>query len=243
MEELISRLDQALNEQNKLICVFDIDSTIFNVSPRNQEIFDLFCSTNLNAREVLHKVSSGYRLKQRDWGLRPYLSHASLSDKLRADAREFWKRHFFAGTFLGSDQPYSKVVDWIQALHSKKARIMYLTGRDNKRMRKGTLLQLKTWRLPLDRDEDLITKPLKGLVDGEYKHNELKLILEENPEHHVLFFDNEPSVLDHCQFENERDRYQAFFINSTHSERSEPKKHWPVINVEDYPTLLEKLTV
>ncbi|MGH1468931.1 MAG: HAD family hydrolase [Bdellovibrionales bacterium] len=240
MESLISRLDQALNGQKKPILVFDIDSTIFNVSPRNQAIFDLFCSINATKNPFLLNLSSNYRLTYTDWGLDPYTSLINTNDELKKGAVSFWKKHFFAGTFLPLDQPYDKVIELIKLMHSKGAVVLYLTGRDDHRMREGTLAQLKHWSLPLEKDSDLITKPHKGMKDGEYKSGALLEIFKSYPQHHVFFFDNEPSVLKHCIFP-ELDLYTPIFINSTHSSRSTPQPHWPSLDVLNYDKVFSSL--
>ncbi len=240
MESLISRLDQALNGQKKPVLVFDIDSTIFNVSPRNQDIFDLFCSINSSKYPILPKLSSNYRLTYEDWGLEPYIQSADTNESLKKDAVSFWKTHFFAGTFLFSDEPYVKAIELIKLLHKKGAVVLYLTGRDNQRMRAGTLAQLKHWLLPLEKDDDLITKPHKGMKDGEYKSEALLKIFESYKNHPVFFFDNEPSVLEHCIFPG-FDSYTPVFIKSTHSNRSTPQPEWPSLDVHDYKKIFSSI--
>lgn len=240
MESLISRLDQALNGQKKPILVFDIDSTIFNVSPRNQAIFDLFCSINATKYPNLPKLSSNYRLTYTDWGLAPYTKLMTPDEELKKEACLFWKKHFFAGTFLSSDQPYTQAIELVQFLHSKNAKILYLTGRDNHRMRQGTLAQLKHWDLPLEKDRDLITKPHKGMNDGEYKSGALVDIFKTYSGHPVFFFDNEPSVLEHCIFPD-LTFYTPVFIHSTHSNRSTPQANWPSLDILSYGKIFSSL--
>ena len=215
MDRLISRLDKALNQQKSVTAVFDIDSTIFDVTPRNQEILNLFLHGN-KGLEIKHK------LKPLEWGIDRFLNK-SLPDEFKKNAKEFWKKHFFAGTFLISDRPYPSAIDFVQSLKNFGAEILYLTGRDTERMRLGSLKQLKYWNLPLIKDEHLFTKPNKGMPDGPYKSFFLDKIIKERPNNEVLFFDNEPVVLNHCLFKAIKN-YEAFFIQSAHSNRMEPKK-------------------
>lgn len=240
MDSLISRLDQALNGQNKAVFVFDIDSTIFNVSPRNQAIFDLFCSIYAPSHPSLHKLSSLVRLSYKDWGLDPYTDLLKNESELKKIASEFWKRHFFAGTFLYSDKPYNEAMSLLQFLSSKGCIIYYLTGRDDHRMRAGSLLQLKHWSLPLKEDLHLITKPHKKMLDGDYKKNELTSLIKKHKGQALFFLDNEPSVLEHCIFPEE-EFYTPIFIESTHSSRSQPQKNWPSLSALEYGPLLTKL--
>lgn len=240
MESLTSRLDQALNGQKKPVLVFDIDSTIFNVSPRNQAIFDLFCSVYSPKHPILHKLTSSTRLSHEDWGLKPYIDHIEKDKTLKKLALSFWKKHFFAGAFLKSDKPYNAAIELIQFLKQSGAVILYLTGRDDHRMREGTLLQLKHWKLPLDKDSNLITKPHKGMDDGDYKSDALMDCFKNYKNHPVFFFDNEPSVLEHCIFP-ENTTYTPVFIKSTHSNRSQPDQNWLSLNALSYKSFLNSL--
>jgi len=241
MDNLISSFDQALNEQKKPLFVFDIDSTIFNVSPRNQAIFDLFMALNIKKHEELPKFASKIRLTAYDWGLDPYIEQLGGKDsKLQKQVASFWRTHFFAGTFLHSDTPYPYAVEWIKKLAAKGAHIKYLTGRDDHRMRAGTLAQLNHWGLPLVQDSDLITKPNKGMKDGPYKREALEKLLNDYSGSKIFFLDNEPAVIDHCLFP-ENQNYKVVFIESTHSSRSTPQEEWAKVHAFDYEKIFHNI--
>jgi len=232
MQRLTSRLDKALNQQKSITAVFDIDSTIFDVTPRNQEILNLFLKRNKSSN-IKHE------LRQKEWGIETFLK-IQASEEYKNEAKSFWRRQFFSGTFLNSDKPYNCAIELIQTLNKLGAEILYLTGRDTARMRSGSLRQLKHWKLPLIKDEDLFTKPHKGMPDGPYKALFIEEILKDRQQKEIYFFDNEPVVLDHCIFP-EKKNYQAVFVDSTHSNRMQPKKDWITLKVEDYPYLCKKL--
>ena len=232
MERLISRLDKALNQQKSITVIFDIDSTIFDVTPRNQEILNLFLHNKKD-------LDAGHKLKPLEWGIERFLNK-DWPEEFKKEAKNFWKRHFFSGTFLNSDRPYPGAIEFVKAFKKIDAEVLYLTGRDTARMREGSLKQLKYWDLPLEQDHLLFTKPNKGMPDGPYKAFFIDNILNERPNNEVLFFDNEPVVLDHCMFE-EKENYEAFFIDSTHSNRMSPKKIWPTISAKDYPNLANSI--
>lgn len=241
MDNLTSSFDQALNEQKKPLFVFDLDSTVFNVSPRNQAIFDLFRTLNMKNHEELLKFNSKHKLTAHDWGLEPYTDHLGGEEALlRKEALRFWRKHFFSGTFLHADKPYPFALEWIKKLAQKGAHIKYLTGRDNHRMRVGSLAQLKHWSLPLAQDSDLITKPQKGMKDGPYKRNALQKLIEDFQGSKIFFLDNEPAVLDHCVFQEEKN-YKLIFIESTHSSRSKPQPDWAKISAFEYEHYFQKL--
>ncbi len=231
MDRLISRLDKALNQQKSITLIFDIDSTIFDVTPRNQDILNLFLHTK-------EDISNNYTLNPFDWGIERFLKDNN-SEKIKKNAKQFWSKHFFSGTFLNSDVPYPMAIESIRNFSQLGFEILYLTGRDSFRMREGTLKQLKHWKLPLIANNDLITKPNKNLKDGPYKAESIKNIIKNrHKKTEFLFFDNEPVVIDHCQF-LDLENYEAFYIESTHSNRMSPNSSWSKIPVESYPQIFQ----
>ncbi len=242
MDVLISRLDNTLKDsKNTPIAVFDIDSTIFNVSPRNQVILEAILKEDWLKKELKRESFDELKSKvltDKDWGLEPLYQILSeeLSSESIKQAKRFWAARFFTNEYLKHDIPYDFCIPFIQKLETKGFKIMYLTGRDNERMRAGTLNQLKKWELPLKEDSDLITKPNKGLIDGPYKQEALSKLM--SPHHHLWFFDNEPHVLKYCEFKDQPN-YQLVYIDSVHSKRAEPKETWLSLSPLDYKSLLE----
>lgn len=243
MDALISRLYSSLKKsKSKPLAVFDIDSTIFNVSPRNQVIYEAVLKEawlkNKLKKESFDQLKSK-TLSFSDWGLEPLYKVLinELSEVELKTARKFWVERFFTGEYLKYDEPYQYCIPFIQKLEEAGFYIMYLTGRDDHRMREGTLNQLKKWELPLKKDTDLITKPTKGLVDGPYKREALLNLL--STENHTWFFDNEPNVLNYCDFKDEN--YHLVFIDSVHSSRAEVNPSWESIKPSDYKALTQSL--
>lgn len=234
METVISRLNNAHTQQKNIVAIFDIDSTLFNVTPRNQDILNLY----LKAYNLGHL---SHNLKDHDWGVETFIKKIhSKVDVLQA--KKFWKKHFFSGTFLFSDKLYKGAKELLSAFESIGAQIYYLTGRDNERMRAGTLKQLKFWNLPLKSNQRLITKGHKSLPDGAYKRSKIESIFKnyENNNTEFFFFDNEPVVLSHCIFENHKN-YTPIFINSTHSNRMKPDPSWLSIDTHSYEDLFKHI--
>jgi hypothetical protein len=143
-------------ENSRTVCVFDLDSTLFNVSPRTQKILHEFAE--------LHKPE----LKQADWGLKEALVRAGYnfdeSPELHQNLRDFWVERFFTDNYLHFDIPYRGAVPFVQKLHLTKCEIHFLTGRDVARMGKGTFEVLKKWGFPVT-PENLHLKPHRSMDD------------------------------------------------------------------------------
>ncbi len=245
--------DEILSERalHPLI-IFDLDSTIFNVTHRSQAILELFARdeevTKLFPSEV-ERVKE-IRLTPRDWGIKEAFIREKFqaTEDFFATVRDFWRSRFFSSDFLHNDIPYEGAVEYVQALAAAGLHIMYLTGRDDVNMRRGTLASLQQWGLPLaDAEHDLIMKPAKGSVeDNIFKLKELQRLYNEPPQvsttpqpspaqnslshgapPRIWFFENEPLIIHTVR--DEMPHVQIVWIDTTHSRRAEPPSGLHVI--------------
>lgn len=179
-------------ENPRTVCVFDLDSTLFNVSPRTQKILHEFADLHkpeLKAVEILHT----------DWGLKESLIRAGYefddSPELHHSLRDFWVERFFTNTYLHYDIPYLGAVPYVQRLHAVGCEIHYLTGRDVARMGVGTLEVLLKWGFPV-KEGHLHLKPHRTQDDHVFKIDWVvgRFPIEKYPPGStpVYFFENEP---------------------------------------------------
>lgn len=179
-------------ENSRTVCVFDLDSTLFNVSPRTQKILQEFAELHkpeLKKVEILHT----------DWGLKEALLRAGYKfdehPELHKTLRDFWVERFFSDSYLHFDIPYRGAVPFVQRLHETKCEIHYLTGRDVARMGKGTLEVLLKWGFPAT-TENLHLKPHRSMDDHTFK---IDWVSQRFPTDQypadiapIYFFENEP---------------------------------------------------
>lgn len=179
-------------EKPRTVCVFDLDSTLFNVSPRTQQILNEFADLHkpeLKQVEILHT----------DWGLKESLVRAGYqfdeNPELHQTLRDFWVERFFTNTYLHYDVPYQGAVAFVQRLAETGCEIHYLTGRDVARMGLGTLEVLKKWGFPVE-EKNLHLKPHRSMDDHQFKVDWVlqKFPLDKYPpsEAPIYFFENEP---------------------------------------------------
>ena len=217
-----------LTPNNKRVFVFDIDSTLYDVTPRNQEIVRDFGHTSDLLEPSLKDTLKSFNSESNDWGIKAGLMRLNLPllNRLLIDSiKEHWNQFFFSDKFLHLDQVYPGAIDFVQALN-KISPVYYLTGRDIARMGAGTIEQLKASNFPLDSQRDkLILKPEKSLLDHDYKVEELKKLTEDFSEIH--FFENEPVILNavHDQLPD----VKLYYVESVNSGRAEIYSHIQVI--------------
>ena len=214
------------NAENKSItAIFDLDSTLFNVSPRTQKILSDFAQ-ELTEKDLQNKLSQVV-VNQSEWGLKETLANSGfdLSDnpEIFPRLRDYWVEKFFSNRYLHYDVPTRGAVVFAHQLVdicTEKPEIIYLTGRDETRMGIGTREVLKKWNFPQGR---VVLKPHRDRDDGEFKLQYLAELIETehraHPEKEILFFENEPVNIN--LIGRNFPHVHVIFLNTTHSRREE----------------------
>lgn len=175
-------------------CVFDLDSTLFNVAPRTEQILKQFAEKE--QRSDLLKI----KVHPKDWGLKEILIREGfdLSDRspeniqLHQRLISHWTEKFFTNDYLEFDTPYPGAVHFVQTLFKNNIEIHYLTGRDVLRMGQGTSAVLLKWGFPLQTQKHLHLKPHKDMDDHKYKLDWVINFKTQSGHSDIYFFENEP---------------------------------------------------
>ena len=236
LENLLQSVKSELQKKSSILAVFDLDSTLFDVSPRIQKILE-----DLRDHPEIQKsypdvvpYLKDVRTHRSDWGIKAALVRAfdratPPSVNFHREARDFWAKHFFSNEYLHFDNPVEGAVDFVNTLHKMGVEIAYLTGRDWDRMGPGTVEVLKKWDFPVPEDSTptspvrLAMKPVQGSDDSVFKSGWFDK-LKPHQYSKVLFFENEPSIL-HSVTANHPD-IEIFFMETTHSGKAEPGETW-----------------
>lgn len=225
---------KGLDQDPKVACVFDIDSTLFCVSTRTQAILrslaqeDDFKTQFKEQAEFLQKI----QVHPMDWGTKEALLRLDIEFPSTAidHIRRYWRKHFFSNNFLSHDVLYEASNTFVQTCKQLNCEIYYLTGRSEKLMREGSLKQLQFFSFPLSHPERLIMKALDDEHDEDFKLNKLKEISPKYKQ--VYFFENEPVII-HSVLEK-LPQIDIVFMDSTHSTRREPPTDLPTITPGSY---------
>ncbi len=218
----------------EVLVVFDLDSTLYDVSPRITKIIHDFANEpqwqKLYPEEC--KRLSTVKLERGDWGIKKTLERQGFTTKdmkLIEAVRDYWFLHFFGNEYLKYDKPYEGAVKYAKDLAQRGATIRYLTGRDQHRMGEGTITSLKQWDFPLSNNmQELILKPHKELIDHDFKRDWFRDVLHQNYKH-TWFFENEPLNIEVLINEPTLSHIDIIFFDSTHSGRAEAPHHLPKI--------------
>lgn len=220
LEETKNRINRGLPQN----IVFDLDSTLFDVTRRSQTILEEFIeSEHLDDSNPLKQQLRLVKMELRDHGLEPAMKRSGIvmvDESLRKKLIEFWRARFFSDKYLELDVPFEGASEYVNRLYDLGAFIYYLTGRDWIRMGEGTPRELLRWNFPLDKERvKLIMKPQKGQEDAEFKLLELQKL-----EAVHWFFENEPKIIH--RVEASLPNLRIVFFDSSHSGKAHPKPEW-----------------
>jgi hypothetical protein len=220
----------------RTVCVFDLDSTLFNVAPRTEQILKEF--SELEKQTDLSKI----KVNAKDWGLKEILiregydfsKDAHQNINLHKKLISFWTEKFFTNRYLHFDTPYLGAVEFTQILFKNKIEIHYLTGRDVHRMGVGTREVLLKWGFPILSEKNLHLKPHKDMDDHKFKLDwvvDFKNAMQHSAQHSkIYFFENEPVNIN--AIGEALPELEIVYLNTTHSRKENVRV--PVIEIENF---------
>lgn len=193
-------VDRVLGKTKMPIVVFDLDSTLFDVSARSLQIVKDWIAEvaqkkflqvseklqNLKAQEFKYSIDDL-------WVVRNIEFQGEGAEAFQ-NLKSYWRKRFFGHDYLIHDAPTEGAIEFVNKLHEKGAKVVYLTGRDTPQMGFGTFDQLARHGFPIDRPRSrLVLKPKRHLDDMEFKAGVVQSLLDLGEV--VANFENEPKNL------------------------------------------------
>lgn len=216
----------------RIAVVFDLDSTLFNVSPRTQTILRrLGADEEFRAQFAAESaILSNIEVLPSDWGVKQAIERTKMPGSLELfhTIRDYWRKHFFSSNDLLEDHIYPSANEYVRLVQSLGAEIFYLTGRPDRAMREGTVRALAHWGFPLVSDSHLIMKPTEVQTDESFKAIELQKMCEMGFDY-IWFFENEPVIIELVRASLPQVR--IVFVNSVHAGRAAPPTDLPSIGM------------
>ncbi len=197
LEHVLERIRSFRTPTQDIVCIFDLDSTLYDLTDRKQQIVLSY----LKIAEKLSKFPNECdRLKhiqvhKNEFGIDEALSRVGLTQAQQPafyeDVYKYWEFYFFHNDFLRYDVTIDGAVEYVRKVDALGAQVIYLTGRDEPRMGEGTLASLKASGFPLEKNSiQICMKPHSKVEDHDFKLDFMNS-LEENFKE-VWLFENEP---------------------------------------------------
>lgn len=234
LRQILVKTRNSIVEKQKTLVVFDIDSTLFDVSPRFEQILLDFAANpdNQNQFPEQARLLKNIKTFSSDWGITNALRRVGLDGhhpEFQEAIHQWWFERFFSNDYIHFDRPYQGAVEYVNALAQAGADIIYLTGRDQARMAEGTPRVLLQHKFPLDGVQaKLVLKPHKSMDDARFKTD--WFLENSNNYQDIYFFENEPVNIELVR--KECPQVQLIFFNSTHSGKAETPVDIP--HIMDY---------
>ena len=235
--QILKHILEDASQTTQGLAIFDIDSTLLKVQNRILHIFkDFIKQSDIQTRfpQAFSAISKAQNLPNHIYFIEDHI-HAldlkGLDDSFYEEILIFWKKHFFSNDYLKYDIPYPGALDFLTTLKNEhKIKIVYLTGRDEQRMAKGTYQSLLDLGFPLDGHQaQLILKPEKSMNDALFKK---QIILEFDKKHKpIWFFENEPFIINPIL--RELPHIRVVFFDSAHSNK-EPHPIKDVFSIQSF---------
>lgn len=210
------------SRHSRVAVVFDLDSTLFGVSPRTQHILrQLAREPDFVAQFAdVAKILSAIEVLPTDYSVKQVLARTSItpSEELAQSVRKYWRKHFFSSHHLDKDILYPSANEYVTHLHALGAEILYLTGRNEGSMREGTIRSLYGYGFPLYNDSHLMMKPSDQQTDEHFKVTKMKELVHRFD--HIWFFENEPVIIHDIR--QATPTVHIVFVNSSHSGKAPP---------------------
>lgn len=216
----------------KPFILFDLDSTLFDNSPRVHKIIQDFINDHKDIYpEYTDKMKS---IKRQDivWGIKENLKKIDLHDEdIVNKVIKYWYDRFFSNEYI-IDVPLKGSSNFIKDLENSGVRIIYLTGRFES-MREGTERNINEHGFPLDPNGgNLVLKPDPRMPDDTFKHQSMEKMKSFG--NMIAGFENEP--VNSNIFQDHFPKSEIFFLETNHS-LNPPNLNDKVHTIKDFTYL------
>lgn len=193
--------------------MFDLDSTLFDNSPRVLKIIQDFIKEHSDFYpEDIKKLS---KLKREDiiWGIKENLNKLGIiNENMVNHVINYWYKRFFSNEYI-IDLPLRGGQQFVQDAETLGIKIIYLTGRFES-MREGTVKNILEHGFPIDNNcSNLLLKPDEKIPDHIFKHESMEKVKKMG--NLLAGFDNEP--LNSNIFLEHFPESEVFFLETNHS--------------------------
>ncbi len=175
--QIFHQVGERVDRAGKPVVLLDLDSTLYQVEPRNFQILKEWCdSIESRSFPVERSQIAHLQLNQIGYSVKDTFQHLGIDVTRESgfqayeSVKEFWSSRFFRNEWLKWDRPYLGACEFVLDLHRRGAQIVYLTGRDEEGMRSGTESNLIRDRFPWGQPSiQLWMKPSRQLSDAVFK--------------------------------------------------------------------------
>ena len=181
----------------KALVLLDLDSTLYEVGPRTVAIVQEWLTTSPSLPQALYQSLAALKPNQLGYSVKDTLANLGFpvvtpeTERIAAELKAFWWDRFFSSSYMPHDRPYPGTVNYVKHLYELGASLCYLTGRDETKMRPGTVANLVRDGFPFGSERiQLLMRQDPKASDAEHKVSQAKLLGAD--QWVIASFENEP---------------------------------------------------
>jgi hypothetical protein len=219
--EILTKVVLDITQYKNCAAVFDLDSTLFCVSPRSEAILHDLAKEpwfiEKFPREAV--ILSTIKVEPTEYGIKAALMRTPLqpTEELIEAVKKYWRSKFFSNSHMRHDLVYPGAPEFVKRVKDAGATVYYLTGRNESLMKDGTHLNLKNWSFPDIPIERVMMKPSD--LDSDENFKEMRLREMSSKYDCIWFFENEPVIIH--QVRRALPDVRIVFIDSAHSGKAD----------------------
>lgn len=200
-KQVLEEVAKRVRGVKKPLVLLDLDSTLYEVGPRTHQILrEWIAASDSRQFPDVQRELARLEAKQIGYSIRDTFRAVGLHverpevEQAWEVAKKFWAKRFFTSEYLKFDCPYPGAVEFTKKIYEMGAEVVYLTGRDEPGMGKGTRDRLLQdgfpWEVPRTH---LLLKTVSSTPDIEHKVSAGDYIRKHGTL--VASFENEPANL------------------------------------------------
>jgi hypothetical protein len=194
LDEVRKKVAAAKAAGKNPLVLFDLDDTLVDTATRTRAIFlDALRSPSAPAGAEQAAEQLDYLcLSEYVLGVEGNLDRAELAPAVRRYLQDAWTRAANGDRYVDRAVPFRGAPAYVAELRTKGATVVYLTNRNGRRAREGTLRALDARGFPIERDGALLVMQPGDSEDSlSWKEEEAEKLAAKGTV--VAFFQNEPA--------------------------------------------------
>lgn len=180
LAEIIQATERIVLSKTKPVLLFDLDDTLIDTRYRKMAILkELSEQPSADSKSSYNELLRTASLKHIKYRVKDTLAALGIfDDAFVKEAEAYWRERNFTDAYIEHDMPIAGAVRFVNWLHRKGSQIIYLTGRPEPTMMKGTKTNLKQLEFPLGEDVLLMMKPDAAMDDYSFKQDVMSEIAD-----------------------------------------------------------------
>lgn len=215
LHKVVERVKVLTAQGQSSSVIFDLDGTLYDNRPRTafilREIAEQFCDKIPGLSRIADQFTN---LNLMEYSLHKTLKNFGIEHELEIDfIQKEWEKRFFSDDHQQFDVPLPGAKQYVDLVHQAGGTIIYLTGRDMKRMLVGTTVSLRQYGLPVGIvGTMIIQKQDLSESDESFKVSTVDYIRRLGSV--VGIFENEPANIN--LLKNHFPESECFFVRTQH---------------------------